>query len=62
LLPLIAAALFLLWYAKRGRRDPSDRKVERSYHDLQKEDLDFERERMQAFEDSVLGPQISPDS
>jgi hypothetical protein len=59
--PLIAAALFLLWYARRARRDPSERKVERSHHDLQQEDLAFERERMQAFEDAVLGPQISPE-
>jgi hypothetical protein len=33
-----------------------------SYHEMQKEDLELERERMQAFEDSVLGPQISPES
>ena len=60
--PLIAAAFFLLWYARRSRRPPVEGKVERSYHDLQQEDLAFEQERMRAFEDSVLGPQISPES
>ena len=57
--PLLAAALFLLWYAKRPR-DLSKRRSERSYHDLQQEDLAFERERMRNFEDSVLGPQVNP--
>jgi hypothetical protein len=60
--PLIAAALFLLWYARRIRRRGTERHVERSYHDLRQEDLAFERERMRAFEDSVLGPQISPEA
>jgi DNA-binding beta-propeller fold protein YncE len=60
--PLLAAALFLLWYARRPRDHASKRKPEPTYHDLQQEDLAFERERMRAFEDSVLGPQISPES
>ena len=59
--PLLAAALVLVWYARRPRAAPGERKSERSYHDLRQEDLAFERERMQAFEDSVLGPQISPE-
>ena len=57
--PLIAAAMFLLWYARRGS---TKRNVERSYHELQQEDIAFERERMRAFEDSVLGPHITPES
>jgi DNA-binding beta-propeller fold protein YncE len=60
--PLLAVALFLLWYARRPRGHASKRKAEPSYHELQQEDLAFERERMRAFEDSVLGPQISPES
>jgi DNA-binding beta-propeller fold protein YncE len=55
--PLIAAALFLVWYARRAKRGPGERKVERSYHDLQQEDLAFERERMLALEDGIYGPE-----
>jgi streptogramin lyase len=55
--PLVAAALFLVWYARRVRRGRGERKVERSYHDLQQEDLAFERERMIALEDGIFGPE-----
>ena len=55
--PLLAGALFLYLYARRrsshGAEGPS-------FHELQKEDLETERERMRAFEDAVLGPPLSP--
>jgi len=60
--PLIAAALFLLWYARRAGRGTSKHKVQRSYHDLQQAHLAFELESMSAFEDSVLGPQVNPEA
>ena len=58
--PLLAAALFLYLYARRrmGRASRGDEGP--SFHDLQQEDLAMERERMRAFEDSVLGPALSP--
>jgi hypothetical protein len=55
--PLIAAAVFLVWYARRVRRGPGKPTNERSYHDLQQEDLAFERERMMALEEGIFGPE-----
>jgi DNA-binding beta-propeller fold protein YncE len=55
--PLIAAAVFLVWYARRVGRGPGKPKNERSYHDLQQEDLAFERERMMALEEGIFGPE-----
>jgi hypothetical protein len=54
--PLLAMGLFLFLYARRPRRK-DDRP---SFYDLQKQDLADERERMRAFEDAVLGPQLNP--
>jgi len=58
--PLLAAALFLYLYARRrlGRSSTGDDGP--SFHELQQEDLEAERERMRAFEDAVLGPPLSP--
>ena len=58
--PLLAAALFLILYARRrmGRGSHGDEGP--SFHDLQQQDLAMERERMRAFEDAVLGSQLSP--
>ena len=55
--PLVAAAAFLVWYARRARGGPGKPKGERSYHELQQEDLAFERERMLALEDGIFGPE-----
>jgi streptogramin lyase len=57
--PLLAAALFLLLYARRriGHRHAA---AEPSFRDLQEQDLEMERERMRAFEDSVLGAPVNP--
>ena len=56
--PLLAIAVFLFLYARRRPRAREEEPP--SFHDLQQEDLAFERERMRAFEDDVLGPPISP--
>ena len=58
--PLLAAALFLYLYARRRMGRASREDEGPSFHDLQQEDLAMERERMRAFEDSVLGPPLSP--
>ena len=58
--PLLAAALFLFLYARRLMRRASRGDDGPSFHDLQQQDLATERERMRAFEDAVLGPQLSP--
>ena len=53
IVPLLGAALFLVWYARR----PKDRvPTGPTWEDLQKEDLANERERMRALEDSIFGP------
>jgi hypothetical protein len=59
--PLGLAALFLVLYARGMDRRPAKRRPAPTYSDLQKEDLAMERERMRAFEDSMFGPQISPE-
>lgn len=56
--PLLAFALFLVWYARRLRNPPPARPT---YEDLQKEDLANERERMRALEDAIFGPQTATD-
>ena len=57
--PMMAMAVFLFLFARRRPR-PAREEEPPSFHDLQQEDLAFERERMRAFEDDVLGPSISP--
>ena len=59
-IPLAAAAVFLFLYARRLDRGKSRRQPEPTFRDLQKEDRELERERMRAFEDSILGPELSP--
>ncbi len=59
-LPLLAAAVFLILYARRRMGRVSRGDGGPSFHDLQKEDQATERERMRAFEDAVLGPPLSP--
>jgi hypothetical protein len=54
--PLLAMALFLFLYARRPRRKDD----QPTFYDLQQQDLADERERMRAFEDAVLGPQLNP--
>ena len=60
-IPLAVAALFLVVYARRIDRPRANGESEPTFRDLQREDLAFERERMRAFEDSVLGPELSPE-
>ncbi len=60
--PLLAAALFLFLYARRLDRRPAHRRPEPTFSDLQKEDRALERERMRAFEDSILGPPLNPET
>jgi len=59
--PLALAALFLFLYARRMDGRPRDRRPQPTFTDLQKEDLAHERERMRALEDSIFGPEISPE-
>ena len=57
--PLLAAAAFLLFYAAwRGRRRAEPNGPTRE--DLLAEDLEFERARMRALEDSIFGPEAAP--
>jgi len=56
--PLLAFALFLVWYARRKRDGGPARPT---WEELQKEDLANERERMRALEDAMLGPQPAGD-
>ena len=57
--PLLAAAMFLLLYARYRMRPTADAQAQPSFHDLQEQDMALERERMRAFEDAVLGPQVN---
>ena len=51
--PLFAAALFLVWYARRPKdREPAGP----TYEQLRHEDLENERRRMLELEDSIFGP------
>jgi DNA-binding beta-propeller fold protein YncE len=58
--PLLAAAVFLFLYARHRTRRAPGGQAEPSFHDLQEQDLELERERMRAFEEEVLGPQVNP--
>ena len=60
-IPLAAAALFLVMYARRVDRPKVNSEPQPTFRDLQREDLALERERMRAFEDSILGPELSPE-
>jgi YVTN family beta-propeller protein len=51
--PLLAAALFLVWYARRPKNREPDGPT---YEQLRQQDLEHERERMREFEDSMFGP------
>jgi outer membrane protein assembly factor BamB len=55
LVPLVAFAGFLVWYARRPRRDPKT-PAGPTWEDLQREDLAAEQERMRALEDAIYGP------
>jgi hypothetical protein len=54
LLPLMAFAGFLVWYARRPRHDAP---AGPTWEQLQADDLEAERERIRALEDSIYGPQ-----
>jgi DNA-binding beta-propeller fold protein YncE len=55
LVPLVAFAGFLVWYARRPRRDPKT-PAGPTWEDLQREDLAAEQERIRALEDAIYGP------
>jgi DNA-binding beta-propeller fold protein YncE len=55
LLPLMAFAGFLVWYARRPRHDAKAPSTP-TWEQLQLEDLAAERERMRALEDAIYGP------
>jgi hypothetical protein len=54
--PLVAFGLFLLYYAKRRAR-PGAKEKGQTWEQKQQEDLAAERERMQALEDAIFGPE-----
>lgn len=54
--PLLAAAVFLWLYARRRSKRRGGRAAP-TFHDLQEEDLEQERERMRDLEDGILGPE-----
>jgi hypothetical protein len=56
LLPLMAFAGFLVWYARRRSHPNPHAPITRTWEELQAEDLQAERERMRALEDSIYGP------
>ena len=51
----LAFAGFLVWYARRPRRDPKT-PAGPTWEDRQREDLAAEQERMRALEDAIYGP------
>ena len=56
--PLLLAALFLVLVARALARRRAGQGGP-TYQELQAEDLEFERERMRALEDGILGPRVA---
>lgn len=56
ILPLAAFGVFLAWYARRRSRfDPKAPRA-KTWEQLQKEDVEAERERIRELEDAIYGP------
>jgi hypothetical protein len=56
LLPLIAFAAFMVWYARRRPHQEAKAPAGTTWEQLQLEDLAAEQERMRALEDAIYGP------
>jgi len=56
LAPLIAFAVFLVWYARRRPNHDPNATARPTWEELQREDLAAEHERMRALEDAIYGP------